>query len=159
MLEIMAPFGLSSKARNAGNADGQSQKLEIKPDGSLGPRKSYAYPEDTPLETREDIVRYFDTPDARAPEWFKQGEYNRHDALTEFAKMFQADGALLGLWRCGVGCTLTRKEQGALLKQAGISVMYYEGSQPGDRTDLDEKRFIEQLDSWMESQGLRKLED
>lgn len=133
--------------------------LEIKPDGSLGPRQSYAYPEDTPLETREDIVRYFDTPDARAPEWFKQDEYNRHDALVEFAKMFQADGALLGLWRCGVGCTLTRKEQGMLLKQAGINVMYYEGSQPGDRTDLDEKRYIDQLDAWMESQGLRKLED
>lgn len=133
--------------------------LEIKADGSLGPRKSYAYPEDTPLKTREDIVRYFDTPDARAPEWFKQDEYNRHDALTEFAKMFQADGALLGLWRCGVGCTLTRKEQGMLLKQAGVNVMYYEGSQPGDRTDLDEKRYIDQLDAWMESQGLRKLED
>lgn len=133
--------------------------LEIKPDGSIGPRKSYAFPEDTPLETREDIVRYFDGPDARGPQWFKEDEYTRHDALTEFAQMMQADGALLGLWRCGVGCTLTRKEQGRLLKEAGINVMYYEGSQPGDRTDFDEKRFIEQLDTWMESQGLRKLED
>jgi hypothetical protein len=36
--------------------------------------------------------------------------------------------------------------------------MYYEGSQPGDRTDMDEKRFLDQLDSWMESQGLGKIE-
>jgi hypothetical protein len=37
--------------------------------------------------------------------------------------------------------------------------MHYEGSQPGDRIDLDEKRLIDQLDTWMESLGLRKLED
>ena len=71
----------------------------------------------------------------------------------------QADGALLGLRRCGVGCTLTRKEQGRLLKKAGINVMYYKESQPGSRTDLDEKRFAEQLGTWMESQGMRKLDD
>jgi hypothetical protein len=37
--------------------------------------------------------------------------------------------------------------------------MHYEGSQPGDRTDLDEKRLLDQLDNWMESLGLRMLED
>jgi benzoyl-CoA reductase subunit B len=123
-----------------------------------------AYPEDTPLLTREDAVRYSDTPDARQPMGFKQDEYlNRppygDDVLIKFAKFYQADGALLGLWRCGVGCTLTRKEQAMRLRQAGFSVMTYEGSQPGDRTDLDEKRFLDQLDNWMESLGMRKLED
>jgi hypothetical protein len=58
-----------------------------------------------------------------------------------------------------VGCTLTRKEQAMRLRAAGLSVMHYEGSQPGDRTDIDEKRLIEQLDTWMESLGFRKLED
>jgi hypothetical protein len=86
-------------------------------------------------------------------------EYIRHDALIEFADIFQADGALLAGWRCGVGCTLTRKEQAMRLRKAGISVMFYEGSQPGDRTDLDEKRFLEQLDTWMETRGLEKLDD
>ncbi len=81
------------------------------------------------------------------------------DALANFARNFQADGALLAIWRCGVGCTLTRKEQAMRLRQAGFSVLHYEGSQPGDRTDLDEKRFIDQLDSWMESQGMQKLDD
>ena len=41
----------------------------------------------------------------------------------------------------------------------GVRVLHYEGSQPGDRTDLDENRLLDQLDVWMESQGLRKLED
>ena len=71
----------------------------------------------------------------------------------------QADGALLAIWRHGVGCTLTRKEQAMYLRNAGLSVMHYEGSQPGDRTDLDEKRFIDQLDTWMESLGLQKFEN
>lgn len=48
---------------------------------------------------------------------------------------------------------------GHVFKEAGLSVMHYEGSQPGDRTDLDEKRFLDQLDAWMESLGFRKLED
>jgi hypothetical protein len=61
------------------------------------------------------------------------------------------------LWRCGVGCTLTRKEQGLRLSDMGVRVLHYEGSQPGDRTDMDENRFLDQLDNWMEGQGLEML--
>jgi len=42
------------------------------------------------------------------------------------------------------------------LKKAGLNVIHYEGSQPGDRTDLDEKRLLDQLDNWMQSLGYRK---
>jgi benzoyl-CoA reductase subunit B len=133
--------------------------LERKPDGSVDRREMLSYPEDTPLVTREDGVRFFLTPDARDPHHHKMDEYIRPYALNEFADVFQADGAMLALWRCGVGCTFTRKEQAMRLREAGISVMHVEGSQPGDRTDLDEKRFIEQLDSWMDSVGLQKLEE
>jgi hypothetical protein len=69
------------------------------------------------------------------------------------------DGALLPLWRSGVGCTLTRKEQAMRLRKDGVNVYHYEGNQGGDNTDLDEKRMLEQMDQWMESQGLRRLED
>jgi hypothetical protein len=41
------------------------------------------------------------------------------------------------------------------LREAGYSVMLYEGSQPGERTDMDEMRFLDQLDNWMESIGIR----
>ena len=133
--------------------------MERKPDGSVGKREYPSLPADTPLVTREDIFRYETGFDARSPHHYKIDEYVQPTAIVEFADIFQADGALLAGWRCGVGCTLTRKEQAMRLREAGYSVLFYEGSQPGDRTDLDEKRFLEQLDSWMESQGLRKLED
>jgi hypothetical protein len=35
----------------------------------------------------------------------------------------------------------------------------HEGSAPGDPTDLDEKRFLDILDSWMESNNLIKYEN
>jgi benzoyl-CoA reductase subunit B len=130
--------------------------LERRPDGSVDRREMLYYPKDTPLATREDGVRVCLTPDVRYPHHHKMDEYVRPHAIVEFAEIFQADGALLAGWRSGVGCTLTRKEQAMRLRRAGYSVMFYEGSQPGDRTDLDEMRFLEQLDSWMESQGLAK---
>jgi hypothetical protein len=71
----------------------------------------------------------------------------------------QADGALLPVWRHGQGCTMMRKEHGMYLKEAGLSVMHYEGSQPGERTDLDEKRLLDQLDAWMQSLGFRQFSE
>ena len=136
----------------------QSQ-LERKPDGSIGDRDYPVYSPDMELTTREDAVRFMTGPDARAPHHFKIDEYLRPYALNEFADVFAADGALFGMWRAGVGCTLLRKEQAMYLREAGYSVMCYEGAQPGDRVDFDEKRFIEQLDTWMESLGLEKLEE
>jgi benzoyl-CoA reductase subunit B len=133
--------------------------IEKKPDGSYGDREEPHFPADTPVVTREDAIRMINGPDPRMPNTFKSDEYMDRGRIVQFAQIMQADGALLALWRHGVGCTLTRKEQAMYLRNAGLSVIHYEGSQPGDRTDLDEKRLIEQLDSWMESLGLEKLED
>ncbi|MDR1204662.1 MAG: 2-hydroxyacyl-CoA dehydratase [Peptococcaceae bacterium] len=132
--------------------------LEYKPDGSIDRRDAPVYAPDTPVKTREDGIRVLVGPDPREPQSFKSDEYLRRDSIVEFAGIMQADGALLPLWRCGVGCTLTRKEQAMRLREAGLSVIHYEGSQPGDRTDMDETRFLDQLDTWMESLGLEKLE-
>ena len=136
-----------------------AKQLEIKPDGTRGVREYVHFPEDTPMETREDIFRYSVGLDSRLPHHFKQDEYTRPYALNEFAEYFNCDGAFFGLHRAGVGCTMTRKEQAMRLRQAGYSVMCYEMSQSGDPTDLDEKRLLEELDSWMEINGLRKLEN
>jgi benzoyl-CoA reductase subunit B len=142
-----------------GSQYSHSVNLEYKPDGSIDAREYMYAPPDTPLETREDITRMAAGIDARMPDYFKIDEYIRRDGIVEFAKIMQANGALLAIWRHGVGCTLTRKEQAMYLREAGLSVMHYEGSQPGDRIDLDEKRFLDQLDAWMESLGMRKLKD
>jgi hypothetical protein len=130
--------------------------LELKPDGSYAPQDTPPVP-DRPIRTREDLIRA-SIREARGHR-FKDDEYFRTNMITDFAKAFKVDGAIMPLWRCGVGCTLTRKEQGLMLSDIGVRVLHYEGSQPGDRTDLDERNFIDRLDMWMESQGLRKLED
>jgi benzoyl-CoA reductase subunit B len=110
-----------------------------------------------PLKTREDAIRAMYSL-ARG-DGMKTDEIIRPYALHDMAKAFKVDGAILPLWRGGVGCTYLRKEQGRRLSEMGVRVMHYEGSQPGDRTDLDEGRLLDQLDVWMESQGLTKLED
>jgi benzoyl-CoA reductase/2-hydroxyglutaryl-CoA dehydratase subunit BcrC/BadD/HgdB len=136
-----------------------SGSLELRADGSVGRRVYPSLPVDTPLETREDIFRFWSGIEARGPHTWKMDEYLRPFALNEFAEIYQADGALLGLWRSGVGCNLTRKEQAKHLREAGYSVLLYEGSQPGDRNDVDEMRFLDQLDNWMDSMGIRPIED
>ena len=132
--------------------------LELKEDGYIGPRDKVTPPEGQPVKTREDALRWIYT-DARFMHGFQEDEYNRPDAVVEFGKGFHVDGAIMPLWRGGVGCTRSRKNQGLLLSAAGIRVLHYEGSQPGDRTDMDERRFLEQLDQWMETQGVKPLEN
>ena len=137
------------------------REMTIHPEGGYTIRSftEPEYPVDMELTTREDAVRFMTTPDARSPRHWKIEEYIEPDKLNQMMKIYNADGALLGIWRSGMGCTLLRKEQAMRLRNEGYSVMVYEGSQPGDRTDLDEKRFLEQLDTWMESLGFQILDD
>ncbi|MCL1804499.1 MAG: 2-hydroxyacyl-CoA dehydratase [Clostridiales bacterium] len=137
-------------------SNGGANNYFMLPDGTFELRTDNTYPDDMPLETREDVLRKGAGIHARPTGGFKTDEYVYRDKIVQFAKFNQADGALLAIWRHGVGCTLTRKEQAMYLRDAGLSVMHYEGSQPGDRTDLDEKRLLDQLDTWMQSLGLRK---
>jgi len=136
---------------------GYASNMEVMPDGSIKTRETMVYPTDTLVETREDAVRYATGPDARYPDTGAAGEILYRNTIVKFAKLMQADGALLPVWRNGHGCTMMRKEHGMYLKEAGLNVIHYEGSQPGERTDLDEKRLFDQLDGWMQSMGYYKL--
>ena len=140
-------------------AHGVGSNVDRQADGSFAYRTEPIYPEGTPVDTREDAIRVGAGTKAIPIGSMKVDEYIYRNRIVEFAQFMQADGALLPIWRHGVGCTLTRKEQAMYLKEAGLSVMHYEGSQPGDRTDLDEKRMLDQLDTWMQSLGMRRLED
>ncbi|MCL2122413.1 MAG: 2-hydroxyacyl-CoA dehydratase [Clostridiales bacterium] len=131
--------------------------MELNENGQMQLRKLPRYIGTPALRTREDVIRAIYT----YPMWphaMKCDEYRHLEAITDFAKGFKADGAIMPLWRGGVGCTLTRKEQALRLDAMGVRVLHYEGSQPGDRTDMDEKQFLNRIDIWMESQGMRKLE-
>ena len=118
------------------------------------------YPADTPILTREDACRFASGTEARGRAQFMKNQATFADTnYVDFAKAMQADGALFAIWRHGIGCTQQRLRHGMILKNEGLSVMHWEGSQPGDRNDLDEKRLLDQLDSWMQSNGLRRLEN
>jgi benzoyl-CoA reductase subunit B len=131
--------------------------FEWKPDGTWGRTKT-PIEMGLPLKTREDAIRAMHGLAPRGNN-FKVDEIIHPYAVNDMARAFKVDGAVLALWRGGVGCTYLRKEQGRRLSEMGVRVMHYEGSQPGDRTDLDEYRLLDQLDIWMESQGLHKLDN
>jgi len=74
-------------------------------------------------------------------------------------KTFQCDGAILPLHRSGIGCSFNMRELAMSLEERGVPFMHYETSHPGNRTDFDENRLLDQLDTFMEIRGLRKLVD
>ncbi|MBI4295992.1 MAG: 2-hydroxyacyl-CoA dehydratase [Chloroflexi bacterium] len=127
---------------------------EWRADGTFGPRPT-PLQLGWPMTTREEVMR------AMVGE--AVGNFadiaGRRYRLVDMAKACQVNGALLPLHRAGVGCDFGRKEAGDALAAAGYACCYYESPQPGDCTDLDVQRFLDQLDHWMEAQGLTKLED
>jgi benzoyl-CoA reductase subunit B len=139
----------------------QGVKLVEQPDGTFK-RPKTPLEEGVELKTREDIVRW----GSRMIESHKSG-WSGHGPLPEVyyqdlmnsIKAFHCDGAILPLHRAGIGCVYSMKATAMKLMEAGIPVMHYETSHPGDRTDFDENRMLEQLDVFMETQGLRKLRD
>jgi benzoyl-CoA reductase subunit B len=130
---------------------------EVKEDGSWAPQKN-ALELGWPLNTAEEVIRA--RVKSRTAGTVAHADC-RHDTerIVSLAKAFHADGAILPLWLSGIGCVYAMREIGLGMKEAGMSVLHYEGSQPGDRRDLDENRMLEQIDVWMASHGLERLED
>jgi hypothetical protein len=116
------------------------------------------YPEDTPILTREDAVRFMEGPDAREPSGMKPDEIIRRDGICEFAKYFRRTSSF-GDLAARRGCTLTRGKSKPCACALWASPSCITRASRGRQTDMDEKRFLEQLDFWMESQSLRKLGD
>ena len=77
----------------------------------------------------------------------------------KWVKEFHCDGVILQLQRNGIGCVDKEREETIRLVEKGIQVMNWETSHAGSRTDFDENRMLDQLDTLMETQGLRKLVD
>lgn len=73
-------------------------------------------------------------------------------------KAYHCDGVILALQRAGVGCVWGHRELAVTLEEMGVPVMHYETSHPGNNTDFDENRLLDQLDTFMETQGLRRLD-
>ncbi len=137
---------------------GSGSPFEKKADGTWAPRKN-PVEMGWPLNTAEEVIR------ARVRFYRNPGEcrhdYCRFDTqeVVSLATSFHADGAILPLHLAGVGCVFANRDIALGLNEAGVSVLHYECSQPGDRRDLDENRMLDQIDVWMESRGLERLEE
>ncbi len=76
----------------------------------------------------------------------------------KYAKEWKAGTAgkttcsILTLHRAGVGCVFGVRETAVEMRELGIPFLHYETSHPGNRTDLDENRMLDQLDTFMETQ-------
>jgi hypothetical protein len=74
-------------------------QIELLPDGTIRKFPRAKPPADQPIRTTEDALRSIIT-EAR-DKWFKVEEYIRKTAITDFAKAFHVDGAIMPLWRGG----------------------------------------------------------
>jgi hypothetical protein len=70
---------------------------------------------------------------------------------------YKCNGGIFALHRSGIGCVYHMREVSSRFEELGLPVMHYETSHPGVRVDIDENRMLDQLDTFMETQGLRKL--
>ena len=116
-----------------------------------------------PLDTREDIVRAYVREEcgASGSSGALHGPVHEmyYNMIRKYFRHYRADGVFLALYRSGLGCSVNMREAAMMFSEAGIPVGHYETSHPGNLTDFDRNRLLDQLDTFMESQGLRKLED
>ncbi len=129
--------------------------LVEQPDGTFKRPKTLVE-RGVPLNTVEDIIR------AQVGRGGGGGRPNPEGAirrLMSWIKGFHCNGVILQLQRAGIGCTDDERESAIKLEEEGIPVMHYETSHAGSRTDFDEYRLLDQLDTFMEIQGLRRLEE
>lgn len=118
-----------------------------------------------PLDTREDVVRaqilipgIFGGGSGSLPQGHGPVHEQYTDALLYMIELYHCNGAILPLHRSGIGCVFGERENAVEMDKLGIPLMHYETSHPGNMTDFDENRLLDQLDIFMETQGLRKLE-
>jgi benzoyl-CoA reductase subunit B len=136
--------------------------LEEQPDGTWARTKT-PLERGVPLDTREDVIRASQVSLIGGPSGSQtQGHGPVHEqyfeSIINMIRAFRCNGAILPLHRSGVGCVYGERENALWLDELGIPYMHYETTHPGNRTDLDEVRLLDQLDTFMETQGLRKLE-
>ncbi|MFC2010019.1 2-hydroxyacyl-CoA dehydratase [Chloroflexota bacterium] len=135
-------------------------QLVEQPDGTWK-RPKTPLEEGVPLNTREDIVRLKSrsrgssgsTGGGHGP---AHEQYARR--VLNMYKAFKCNGAILPLHRAGIGCVFGMREIGVKMREMGIPFMHYETSHPGNRTDFSEGHLLDQLDTFMETQGLRRLQ-
>ncbi|MBI4283446.1 MAG: 2-hydroxyacyl-CoA dehydratase [Chloroflexi bacterium] len=116
------------------------------------------------LRTREEAVRYFchDYPTRLLGEladgWRRWTGRSGMESQVRLAKLWHCNGAVLHFNRGCMGFAIGCHQVRLALKDAGYPVVTYEASN-ADAREWDESRTHALIDTFMESQGLEKLED
>lgn len=82
----------------------------------------------------------------------------RSDQLVRMMKQWHAEGMLIHLNRGCEGTAIGQMENRLALQKAGIPVMTYEGNL-ADKRELDPKQITDRIDAFMESLGLKKIQE
>jgi benzoyl-CoA reductase subunit B len=141
----------------------QFVEWQEQPDGTWT-RPKTLLEQGVPLNTKEDVIRAtVSMMGRRSGSQGGAGHGPIHEQYIErllrYYYAYRCDGVILPLQRTGIGCVFNMRELALKLEEMGVPLMHYETSHPGNRTDLDENRMLDQLDIFMETRGLRKLED
>ena len=112
------------------------------------------------FKTREDIAKfyaraYLGGPNYRGSFWSAP---IKNQQIIQLFHQWQANGVVMHLNRGCKGTGGYMLENRLALIEAGIPVVAYEGN-AGDKREFDETQVIDRLESFMESQGLRKIKD
>ena len=83
---------------------------------------------------------------------------SRNRLVPLVVQQWQAKGVIMHLNRGCEGTAFGQMENRLALMKAGIPILTYEGNM-GDKREFDEAQAVDRLESFMESLGLKKLQD
>lgn len=131
---------------------------EVKPDGTWG-AKTTPQQKGIKIKTRDQALRILAEWNLSKPEW--QHFYSpalKSDMMVRIAKEWKLNGVMLHYNRGCEGLSLGIAENRLALQKAGFPVMTFEGNM-GDEREFDETRTMTRIDTFMETLGLKKLEE
>lgn len=132
---------------------------EDRPDGTMGPKVT-PMEKGIPLKTRDDYIgalarwaieRLFYFMSMCQPD-------DKSNKMLQMVKEWHVDGVVFHLNRGCEGLAFGQKENRLYLSEAGIPTMTYEGNN-ADKREFDEKGVLRRIDAFMESLGLKGLEE
>ncbi|MFX1511888.1 MAG: 2-hydroxyacyl-CoA dehydratase, partial [Promethearchaeota archaeon] len=131
---------------------------EVKEDGTWGPRTP-PWEKGFEIEDRDSALRALAEWTLARPEWAHfYSPHLKTEMMKRIVKEWHVDGVVLHYNRGCEGLTVGIAENRLGLIEDGISVLAYEGNM-GDEREFDPDRTMSRFDTWMDSHGLKIIEE
>ncbi|MHA2251229.1 MAG: benzoyl-CoA reductase, bzd-type, subunit O [Candidatus Kariarchaeaceae archaeon] len=131
---------------------------EIKDDGTWGARTP-PWENGFEIEDRDSALRALAEWTLARPEWAHfYSPHLKTEMMKKIVKEWHCDGVVLHYNRGCEGLTIGIAENRLGLIESGIPVLGYEGNM-GDEREFDKDRTLTRFDTWMDSQGLKIIEE